>query len=133
MTKAEYGQKILDLLKSTLEEGPGPHAVAMMTGAELARFIMNEAGANAPAALADVTEHMMAALREAEAADMTPDTSKMLFYPHDGELEGGGVFVDSSDDGHVYLLVKGRYTRVELAAPTQAPSLPACDQPTMQP
>ena len=23
--------------------------------------------------------------------DITPDTSKMLFYSHDGELEGGGV------------------------------------------
>jgi hypothetical protein len=46
---------------------------------------------------------------------VAPDTSKMLFYPHDGELEGGGVYVDPSNDGHVYLLVKGRYTRVEVS------------------
>jgi hypothetical protein len=47
-------------------------------------------------------------------SNMTPDTSKMLFYPHDGELEGGGVYVDPSDDGHVYLLVRGRYIEVVL-------------------
>ena len=46
--------------------------------------------------------------------DITPDTSKMLFYSHDGELEGGGVFVEPSDDGHVYLLVRGRYIEVVL-------------------
>ena len=28
-----------------------------------------------------------------------------LFYPHDGELENGGVFVHPTEKSHIYLLV----------------------------
>jgi hypothetical protein len=71
MKKEEFQKKIWELLLTTLDDGPGPHAVALMTGDALARFIMNEAGADAPAAMADVLERMTAALREAEAADQS--------------------------------------------------------------
>ena len=59
MTKAEFQQKVLDLFKRTLEDGPGPRDVALATADELARFIIIfEAEADAPAAMAAVVEHM---------------------------------------------------------------------------
>ena len=30
-----------------------------------------------------------------------------LWYPHDGELENGGVYVDPADRSKIYLFVKG--------------------------
>jgi hypothetical protein len=49
MTKAEFQQKVLDLFKRTLEDGPGPRDVALATADELARFIIIfEAEADAP-------------------------------------------------------------------------------------
>jgi hypothetical protein len=38
-----------------------------------------------------------------------------LYYPHDGELEDGGVYVNPRDKSYIDLLVKGRYTRVEVS------------------
>jgi hypothetical protein len=39
----------------------------------------------------------------------------MLFYPHDGELEKGGVYVHPTDKSHIYLLVNGRLNKVNIA------------------
>jgi hypothetical protein len=50
MTKIEFRQQISDVLNLTLDEGPGPRAVALITAHELTKYIMNEAGAEAPAA-----------------------------------------------------------------------------------
>jgi hypothetical protein len=73
MTKAEFRQKISELLSTTLDDGPGPHAVALMTGDALARFIMNEA---APAAIDDVIEHMRGALEAACGKDEGNDRTR---------------------------------------------------------
>jgi hypothetical protein len=65
MTKAEFRQQISDLLNQTLEDGPGPRWVALMTACALTTFIMNEAGALAPAAMEEAIERMRAALDDA--------------------------------------------------------------------
>jgi hypothetical protein len=67
MTEAEFRQKISELLSTTLDDGPGPRAVAMMTGDALAHFLMNEAGADAPERLNEVIAHMRAILEPADA------------------------------------------------------------------
>jgi hypothetical protein len=56
MTKAEFRQQISAALNATLEDGPGSRAVALITGRELTKFIMNEAGGDAPAAVQEVAE-----------------------------------------------------------------------------
>jgi hypothetical protein len=38
---------------------------------------------------------------------LVPDMDGWLWYPHDGELENGGVFVNPADPSRIYLLVKG--------------------------
>ncbi len=49
----------------------------------------------------------------------SPDTKRRLegwlFYPHHGELEDGGVYVHPTDKSHIYLLVKDRLIRVNIA------------------
>jgi hypothetical protein len=69
MTKEEFRQKISELLNITLDDGPGPHAVALMTGDALAQFIMNEAGATAPGAMDEVCERMQGAIKAVEERD----------------------------------------------------------------
>jgi hypothetical protein len=76
MTKAEFRQKISELLSTTLDGGPGPHAVALMTGDALARFMMNEAGATALRAMDDVIEHIRAALEAACEKDEGNDRTR---------------------------------------------------------
>ena len=44
--------------------------------------------------------------------DLAPDVTGWNWYPHDGELEGGGVFVNPADDSCIYLLVKGYLCKV---------------------
>jgi hypothetical protein len=49
-------------------------------------------------------------------SDITPKAGRLkgwLFYPHDGELENGGVYVHPTDKSHIWLLVKNRLIRVE--------------------
>ena len=58
MTKAEFRQKISEVLNATLEDGPGPRWVALMTACALTKFIMNEAGPDTPAAVEDIVERM---------------------------------------------------------------------------
>ena len=38
---------------------------------------------------------------------LAPDTTDWLWYPHDGEIEGGGVWVNPEDRSKIYLEVKG--------------------------
>jgi hypothetical protein len=45
---------------------------------------------------------------------LMPDLRSWLFYPHDGELEDGGVYVHPTDKSCVYLLVKGVLCRAPL-------------------
>ena len=38
---------------------------------------------------------------------LSPDTTGWLWYPHDGEIEDGGVWVNPEDRSKIYLEVKG--------------------------
>lgn len=38
---------------------------------------------------------------------LSPNLDGWLWYPHDGELENGGVYVNPADTSWIYLLVKG--------------------------
>jgi hypothetical protein len=58
LTKLEFRQQISELLNATLESGPGPRAVGLITADVLAAFIMNEAGGDTPAAVDEVAERM---------------------------------------------------------------------------
>jgi hypothetical protein len=42
-----------------------------------------------------------------------PDITGWLFYPHDGELENGGVYVNPDDAGCIYPLVRGHLVIAE--------------------
>lgn len=44
--------------------------------------------------------------------DLSPDLSGWYWYPQDGEIEGGGVWVNPADPRVIYLEVKGRLCRV---------------------
>ena len=49
----------------------------------------------------------------------SPDVSNWLFYPYDGELDSdglyeGGVYVNPSDPGLIYLMVKGYLCRAPM-------------------
>jgi hypothetical protein len=52
---------------------------------------------------------------------LAPDLKGWLFYPHDGELQNGGVYVHHDDKSHIYLLVKGMLIRVDQAEAALAP------------
>jgi hypothetical protein len=67
MTKTEFRQQISDLLNQTLDDGPGPRWVALMTACALTKFIMNEAGANTPAAVNEIVERMQKSVELAAA------------------------------------------------------------------
>jgi hypothetical protein len=41
-----------------------------------------------------------------------PNLEGWLFYPHDGELEGGGIYVHPADRSCVYLLIDDYLCRV---------------------
>jgi hypothetical protein len=47
---------------------------------------------------------------------LAPDVEGWLWYPHDGELEEGGVLVNPIDRTCVYLLVRGYLCRAPLSA-----------------
>ena len=89
MTNAEFQHELRNLHTRTLEEGPNWREVALITADELAAYVRHttQYEDDIPAAMAAVTERMKK--EKAKMIDVTPDTSKMLFYPHDGELEGG--------------------------------------------
>jgi hypothetical protein len=42
-----------------------------------------------------------------------PDLAGWLFYPHDGELEDGGVYVHPTDQARIYLLASGMLIPVD--------------------
>jgi len=50
---------------------------------------------------------------------LSPDLDDWLFYPHDGELENGGVFVHPDENSHIYLKVRRYLCRVPLMLPEQ--------------
>jgi hypothetical protein len=60
-----------------------------------------------------------------EGRHLTP----VLFYPHDGELENGGVVVDPNCRDRIFLLVRGKLIRAELAAQNQAHQKALQDSP----
>jgi hypothetical protein len=44
---------------------------------------------------------------------LAPDVTGWLFYPHDGELENGGIYVNPDDQSCILLLVKGCPVRAD--------------------
>jgi hypothetical protein len=47
------------------------------------------------------------------ACDLIPDLSECFWYPHDGEIENGGVWVDPKDLSAIVLKVKHSYIVVK--------------------
>jgi hypothetical protein len=41
--------------------------------------------------------------RHEPGCDLAPDLAGMLWYPHGGEIENGGVYVDPDDSSYVLL------------------------------
>ena len=50
------------------------------------------------------------------ACDLIPDLGACLWYPHDGEIEDGGVWVDPDDLSAIVLKVKNSYIVVKREA-----------------
>jgi hypothetical protein len=64
MDAPQFAERLNGLLNETLNDGPGPRVVAQITADALADFILNEAGAVAPAALEEVIATLEAAKDE---------------------------------------------------------------------
>jgi hypothetical protein len=54
--------------------------------------------------------------RHQPKCDLAPNVATWFWYPHDGELEEGGVYVNPADFSCVYLLVGGYLCRAPRAA-----------------
>jgi benzoyl-CoA reductase/2-hydroxyglutaryl-CoA dehydratase subunit BcrC/BadD/HgdB len=69
MNKREFYKELSALFNKTLEEGPGPRAVAQMTAEVLTFYIFNEAGCHAPEAVSEVAHIMEDAVEAIKARD----------------------------------------------------------------
>jgi hypothetical protein len=70
MNRKEFSKCLNDLLMRTLDEGPGPRAVAQVTADVLVVYIMNEAGYQAPDAVEEVVSRLRGHIADATAAAM---------------------------------------------------------------
>ncbi len=71
MTADEFKTELQQLLDRTLDEGPGPRAVALLVVDQLADHICNEAGAFAPQAAEEAIryfQHLMEVAEDCDAA-----------------------------------------------------------------